>query len=167
MDKFIYFFTFSIILCLLFFKNPYYFSQKYPQEFYIDKFHLKKIDTKYYKEDYIALMSSKDYIRKILGEKWPEDSLTEIDNLNSINKDIESFNKKNNYTYSIFYKDKIIGSFYISKNEETLNINDHIIFVWMTPEHIENGNLNIFIQNSKKFLNNINKNYIYINEISI
>lgn len=154
----------SVFILISSFYYPKFFKINYPEHDFIDHFQIKKISTKYYREDYEALMNSKKYIRASLGTEWPEDSLTLEKNLDSIKNDIDSFNKNENYTYSIFFENELIGSFYVSKNNETEYKNDHVIFVWMTEDHINNGNLQKFIKSSKEWLDKINSEYVYINE---
>ena len=111
-------------------------SFEVPVKIVLPKYSFLKVNPDYSKLDYEALMSAKEFIRKELSSEWPSDNFTLKENTASLVGDLDTFNKRANFTFHIFNSDqsKLIGCFYISNGSEEEY--DASVFIWVSKEYL-------------------------------
>jgi hypothetical protein len=131
-------------------------SYDVPIKILLPKYSFLKVNPDYSKLDYEALMSAKEFIREELNTDWPSDDFSLKENTESLIGDLNSFNKRTNFTFHIFNSDqsKMIGCFYISNGSEAKY--DASVFIWVRKEYLSTP---LFIEIKSDIKNWISKDW--------
>ncbi|MBD0412822.1 hypothetical protein [Pseudoalteromonas distincta] len=107
-----------------------------PIEKHFENFTLVKVNPKYTKLDYKALMSAREFIQISLGTTWPADDFTLQENTQTLESDLIAFNNKESFTFHVMNNDKtkVIGCIYITGTVDSEF--DANVFSWVAKEHL-------------------------------
>ena len=86
-----------------------------PSELIKNQFNFEVLHPKHVALDYLALMKSKDFLRRWSNSPWPEDHFKVEDNLIDLEWHYEEFKEKTAFTYTILNQEKAscLGCIYI------------------------------------------------------
>jgi RimJ/RimL family protein N-acetyltransferase len=111
-----------------------------PERYVFAEFLLTKVDPALAENDHQALLQARQQIRRDLASEWPEDGLTVAANRESLENDLQSFSKRQAFTYHLLElkTGRIVGCVYLSPSNTAQY--QAVLYYWLLPSYYQSAN---------------------------